>query len=71
MLPQFHVVFGGEFTTVPHLRKGPVPPNWDTLVQGSKEKTTGEFYDLSNMWFKAVPDESSGEVQGQAEVNKI
>ncbi|KAL7447818.1 hypothetical protein ACHAXS_000095, partial [Conticribra weissflogii] len=26
--PQFHVVFDDEFTTVPHLRKGTVPPNW-------------------------------------------
>ncbi|KAL7464587.1 hypothetical protein ACHAXS_004925 [Conticribra weissflogii] len=26
--PQFHVVFNDEFSTVPHLRKGTVPPNW-------------------------------------------
>ena len=29
-----------------------------------------EFYDLSKTWFKAVPDESAEEVQGQAKVNE-
>ncbi|KAL7463725.1 hypothetical protein ACHAXS_009080, partial [Conticribra weissflogii] len=26
--PQFHVVFDDDFSTVPHLRKGTVPPHW-------------------------------------------
>ena len=41
--PQFHVMFDDDVTTVCHLRKGTVPPNWDELVQGSKEKTTSKF----------------------------
>ena len=65
--PQFHVVFDDDFTTVPHLRKGTVPPNWESLVQGSREKSTSEFYDLTKTWFDAVPDESAGETQSQPE----
>ena len=41
--PQFHVLFDDDFTTVPHLRKGTVPPNWNKLVIGSWEKSTDEF----------------------------
>ena len=56
--------------TVPHVLKATIPPNCDKLVQGSKENTTSNFYDLSKTWFNTVPDESTGEVQGQAEVDE-
>ena len=56
------MVFDDCFTTVPHLRKGTVPPNWEKLVQGSKEKSTDEFFDLTKTWFQPTSDESAGEV---------
>ena len=59
--PQYHVVFDDDFTTVPHLRKGTVPPNWSKLVEGSREKTTSEFFDLTKTWFNPVNDETAGE----------
>ena len=31
--PQFHVVFDDEFTTVPYLTKGQVPPHREELVR--------------------------------------
>ena len=65
---QFHVVFDGDFAIVPRVRKRMVPPSWDKLVKGSKEMTTRNLYDLTNMWFKAVPDESAREIQGQLNV---
>ena len=60
--PQFHVVFNDDFTTVTHLRKGTVPPNWAKLVANSGERSTEEFYDLTKTWFEQIPDESAGEV---------
>ncbi|KAL7464856.1 hypothetical protein ACHAXS_005184 [Conticribra weissflogii] len=60
--PQFHIAFDDDFTTVPHLRKGTVPPNWARLVKHSSEKTTKEFVDLSKTWFEGVPDEAAGEL---------
>ena len=60
--PQYHVVFDDDFTTVPHLRKGTVPPNWAKLVEGSREKTTSEFYDLSKTWFESTSDETADEI---------
>ena len=60
--PQFHVVFDDDFSTVPHLRKGTVPPNWEKLVVNSREKSTKEFYDLTKTWFSPTADESAGEL---------
>ena len=60
--PQFHVVFDDDFTTVPHLRKGTMPPNWAQLVEGSREKVTEEFYDISKTWFDPASDETADEI---------
>ncbi len=60
--PQFHVVFDDDFTTVPHLRRGTVPPNWADLVHHSSERTTSEFYDLTKTWFQSQSDETAGEI---------
>ena len=40
---QFHVIFDDNFTTVTHLRKVIVPPNWNKLVIGSQKKPTADF----------------------------
>ncbi len=37
VLPQFHVVFDDDFTTVAFLRKMEVPPHWAVLVRSSAE----------------------------------
>ena len=60
--PQYHVVFDDDFTTVPHLRKGTMPSNWETLVKNSREKSTDEFYDLTKTWLEPEADEAAGEV---------
>ncbi len=57
---QVHVVFNDNFTTLPHLCQGTVPPNWAELVQHSSKKATSEFYDLTKTWFKSQSDETAG-----------
>jgi hypothetical protein len=37
ILPQFHVVFDDDFTTVKYLWKMTVPPHWAELVRSSAE----------------------------------
>ncbi len=59
--PQFHVVFDDDFSTVPHLRKGTVPPNWEKLVSGSGERSTDEFFDLQHTWFEPISYKTAGE----------
>jgi hypothetical protein len=43
--PQYHVVFGNDFTTVPYMEQGEVPPNWEVLHCLSKESATDESFD--------------------------
>ena len=47
---QFHVVFDDEFTTVPFMREGTVPPNWRQLLNESTELATEESFNLAKTW---------------------
>ena len=48
--PQYHVVFDEEFSIVPNLRDGTVPPFWKELVKkGAVQYTTAPF-DLTDTW---------------------
>jgi hypothetical protein len=48
--PQYHVVFDEDFTIVPFMSSGTVPPNWAELVKLSTECATYENYKLSDSW---------------------
>ena len=48
--PQYHVVFDDDFTTVPFMSSGTIPPNWAELVKLSTECATYENYKLSDSW---------------------
>ena len=56
--PQFHIVFDDTFSTVPHIRAGTIPPNWEQLVKNSSELVTDQDYDLSRTWFDGEKDPS-------------
>ena len=60
--PQYHVVFDDDFTTAPHLRNGTVPPNWEKLVLGSRERSTDEVFDLTKTWMQPTSDEPADEI---------
>ena len=57
--PQFHLVFYDNFETVPHIRSGTVPENWEQLVASSKEKSLEGFYDVKKTWFEGKVDPSA------------
>ena len=38
--PQYHVVVDDEFTTVPYMEAGTLPPNWQELIEHSSEMST-------------------------------
>ena len=48
--PQFHVVFDDEFSTVPFMLNGEVPPHWSDLVKRSAELVTDEEFNLATTW---------------------
>ena len=54
--PQYHLVFDDEFSTVPFMRDGEVPPHWSELVQHSAELVTNEEFDLATTWANSYID---------------
>lgn len=48
--PQFHVIFGDDFSTVPYLDSTESPPNWHTLTMNSRECVTDEQFRLADNW---------------------
>ncbi|MEY3108605.1 MAG: hypothetical protein RL730_956, partial [Actinomycetota bacterium] len=59
--PQFHVVFDDNFSTVPHMRQGTIPSNWEQLVRNSTEMASDRDYDLTRTWFDGNFDPSADE----------
>jgi hypothetical protein len=45
--PQYHVLFDDDFSTVPNMERGEVPPNWDDLCHLSAESATDDSVDLA------------------------
>ena len=44
------MVFDDEFTTVPYMERGEVPPHWPELFQHSRELLTDEEFNLTMDW---------------------
>ena len=61
--PQYHVVFDDDFTTVPYMEAGTLPPNWENLIQHSCETATAEDIELADTWLSAVAKEGANEDQ--------
>ena len=55
--PQFHVVFDDEFSTVPFMREGKIPPNWTDLAQCSSQSREPDNIDLKYTWFTIYLEE--------------
>jgi len=54
--PQYHVVFDDEFSTVPYMERGEVPPHWPQLCKYSTELSTDEEFSLSMDWLLSRAD---------------
>ena len=50
MSPQYHLVFDDEFSTIPFMRDGAVPPHWSELVKHSAELVTDEAFNIATTW---------------------
>jgi hypothetical protein len=55
--PQYHVVFGDTFSTIPFMDNGMVPPHWADLHKHSTERATDEEFNLAEEWMKEMPDQ--------------
>ena len=54
--PQYHVVFDDEFSTVPYMEKGTIPPHWNNLVKHSSEMATKEDFLIAETWLQSNHD---------------
>jgi hypothetical protein len=48
--PQYHVVFDDDFTTVPYMEAGRIPPHWSDLLQSSSELASKQAFNLAQAW---------------------
>ena len=50
MSSQYHVVFDDNFTIVPFMNSGEIPPNWEDLVQKNRHMSTEDDFHLDQEW---------------------
>ena len=48
--PQFHLVFDDEFSTVPFMTSGTIPPHWSILVQKSATVASADDFNIATSW---------------------
>jgi hypothetical protein len=48
--PQYHVVFDNDFTMVPCMEEGLIPPHWSDLLQSSSELASKQAFNLAQAW---------------------
>ena len=56
LIPQYHVVFDDDFTTVPYIEAGTLPPNSENLAGHSCETATAEDIEFANSWLSSIAD---------------
>ncbi len=47
---QYHVVFDDDFTTVPYMEAGTIPPHWSDLIHSSSELASKHALNLAQAW---------------------
>jgi hypothetical protein len=52
--PQNHVVFDNDFTMVPYMEAGTIPPHWSDLLQFSLELASKQAFNLAQAWLGLI-----------------
>ena len=60
--PQYHLVFDDTFSTVPFMRNGENPKNWEQLVKKSSEFATDSDFSAASTWFRSEFDLDGNEI---------
>ena len=50
VIPQYHVVFDNNFTSVPYTEASTLPPNWQELTEHSSEMATTKDSFKADTW---------------------
>jgi hypothetical protein len=57
--PQYHVVFDDDFTTVPYMEAGTIPPHWSDLVHSASELAIKQALDLAQAWLGSTGQDNT------------
>ena len=47
---QYHVLFNDDVYTMPYMKSGTIPPNWEDLIKYSSEMATRKYVKFSGTW---------------------
>ncbi len=56
---QYHVVFGNDFTMVPYMEAGTIPPHWSDLVHSSSELASKQALNLAQAWLASTGQDNN------------
>ena len=56
---QYYVVFEDDFSTVPYMKAGMLPPNWEDHVKYSSEMATTKYVNLEYTWLNGQSAEGA------------
>ena len=59
--PQYYVLFDNEFSTVPYMEAGTIPPNWYNIVKYSTKMDTPQDVDLADTWLRGQSNEGASD----------
>ena len=59
--PQYHVLFDNEFSTVPYIEAGTIPPKWENFVKYSTKTATAQDIDLADTWLQGQSNEGASD----------
>jgi hypothetical protein len=59
VIPQYHVVFDNDFTMVPYMEAGTIPPHWLDLLQSSSELASKEAFNLAQAWLGSTGQDNT------------
>ncbi len=57
--PQYHVVFDNDFTIVPYMKAGTIPPHWSELVHSSSELASKHPLNLAQAWLGSTGQDNT------------
>jgi hypothetical protein len=57
--PQYHVVFDYDFTRVPYMEAGTIPPHWSDIVHSSSELASKQALDIARAWLGSTGQDNT------------
>jgi hypothetical protein len=57
--PQYHVVFDDDFTTIPFMEAGTIPPHWSDLVHSFSKLARKQASDTAQAWLDSTGQDNT------------